>query len=76
MMTHEQIQQMFNEESDDDDFFGFESILLGSTPGWFIGPKFGAIFLFQSPKPLLQHSLLVGLITATLFFITLHLRIF
>jgi len=56
-------------------FFGFESILLGSTPGWFIGPKFGAIFLFQSPKPLLQHSLLVGLITATLLCITLHRRI-
>ena len=29
---------------------------------------FVAIFLFQSPKPLLLHSLLVGLITATLFF--------
>jgi hypothetical protein len=37
---------------------------------------FGAIFIFQSPKPLLQHSLLIGLITATFFFITLHLRIF
>jgi len=36
---------------------------------------FLAIFLFQLPKPLLQHSLLVGMITATLFFITLHLRI-
>jgi len=35
-----------------------------------------AIFLFHSPKPLLQHSLLVGLITATLFFIILHLSIF
>ena len=31
---------------------------------------FGAMFLFQSPKPLLQHSLLVGLPTATLFFVT------
>jgi len=28
MMTHEQIQQMFSEESDDDEFLGFESILL------------------------------------------------
>ena len=28
MMTHEQIQQMFNEESDDDELFGIESILL------------------------------------------------
>ena len=28
MMTREQIQQMFSEESDDDEFFGFESILL------------------------------------------------
>jgi len=27
-MTHEQIEQIFNEESDDDEFFGFESILL------------------------------------------------
>ena len=27
MMTHEQIQQMFSEESDDDKFLGFESIL-------------------------------------------------
>jgi len=27
MMTHQQIQQMFSEESDDE-FFGFESILL------------------------------------------------
>jgi len=35
-----------------------------------------AIFLFQLPKLLLQHSLRLGLITATLFFITLHLRIF
>ena len=24
MMTHEQIQQMFNEDSDDDEFLGFE----------------------------------------------------
>jgi len=24
MMTHEQIQQMFNEASDDDEFFSFE----------------------------------------------------
>ena len=24
MMTHEQIQQMFSEESDEDEFFGFE----------------------------------------------------
>ena len=36
---------------------------------------FGAIFLFQLPKLLLQLSLLVGLIIATLFFITLHLMI-
>ena len=36
---------------------------------------FVALFLFQSPKPLLQHSLLVGLITAPLSFITSHLRI-
>ena len=28
MMTQEQIQQVFSEESDDDEFFGFESILL------------------------------------------------
>ena len=28
MMTHKQIQQMFSEESDDDEFLGFESILL------------------------------------------------
>jgi len=35
---------------------------------------FGAIFLFQSPKPLLQLSLLVGLITATFICITFHLR--
>jgi len=29
MMTHEQIQQMLNEESDDDDeFMGFRSIML------------------------------------------------
>ena len=28
MMTHEQIQQMFSEESDDDEFLGFESTLL------------------------------------------------
>jgi len=26
VITHEQIQQMFTEESDDDEFFGFESI--------------------------------------------------
>ena len=31
MMTHEQIQQMFSEESDDDEFCGFESILLISV---------------------------------------------
>ena len=33
MMTYEQIQQMFNEDSDDDDdeFLGFESILLISV---------------------------------------------
>ena len=44
MITHEQIQQMFSEESDDVDYF--ESILLilcvlymGSTPQVFIGPK-------------------------------------
>jgi len=37
---------------------------------------FVAIFLFQSPKPLLQHSLLVGLISAIRFFITSHPRIF
>ena len=37
---------------------------------------FVTIFLFQSPKLLLHHSLLIGLITATLFFITSHLRIF
>ena len=24
MITHEQVQQMFSEESDDDEFFGFE----------------------------------------------------
>ena len=36
---------------------------------------FGAIFLFHSPKPLIHHSLLVDLISITLFFITLHLRI-
>jgi len=28
MMTHEQIQQIFSEESEDDEFWGFESILL------------------------------------------------
>ena len=28
MMTHEQIQHMFSEESDDDVCFGFESVLL------------------------------------------------
>jgi len=28
MMTPEQIQQMFNEDSDCDEFFGFEYILL------------------------------------------------
>ena len=28
MVTHEQIQQMFSEESDDDEFWGFESVLL------------------------------------------------
>jgi len=28
MMTHEQIQQKFNEESDDDEFLHFESIVL------------------------------------------------
>ena len=45
MMTHKQIQQMFSEESDDE-FWGFESILLilcilyeRSTPAGFIGPK-------------------------------------
>jgi len=32
-MTHEQIQQMFSEESDDDELY------VGSTPGEFIGPK-------------------------------------
>ena len=37
---------------------------------------FVAIFLFQSPKALLPHSLLLGLITATLIFVALHLRIF
>ena len=37
---------------------------------------FGVVFLFQLPKAMLQHSLLVGLITATLFFVTLYLRIF
>jgi len=26
MLTHEQIQQMFNEDSDDDKYFGFEYI--------------------------------------------------
>ena len=47
MMIHEQIQQMFNEDSDDDDeFFGFESILLilvhlicGFDSRGFIGSK-------------------------------------
>ena len=33
-------------------------------------------FLFRSLKQLIQHSVLVGLITATLFFIILHLRMF
>ena len=33
---------------------------------------FVSIFIFQSPKPLLQQSLLGGLIIATLFFITSH----
>jgi len=28
MMTHKQIQQMFSEESGDDEFWGFESILV------------------------------------------------
>jgi len=37
---------------------------------------FNSIVLFQLPKPLLQHSLLVGWISAIIFFITLHLRIF
>ena len=37
---------------------------------------FDAIFLFHSPKPLLQQCLLVGLVTETIFFITLHLKIF
>ena len=31
MVTHEQIPQMFSEESDDDEFCGFESILLISV---------------------------------------------
>ena len=35
-----------------------------------------AIFLFHSPKSLQQYSLLVGLTTATLFFIILHLTVF
>ncbi|KAK2156474.1 hypothetical protein LSH36_212g00023 [Paralvinella palmiformis] len=41
MMTHEQIQQMFSEDSDDDEFWGFESVLLilvhlicGFDSGW------------------------------------------
>ena len=37
---------------------------------------FGAIFLFQSPKSLLQYSLIVGLCATTLFFSAFHLRIF
>jgi len=37
---------------------------------------FVAVFLFQSLKLLLQHSLLVDLITATLFFKRSHQRIF
>jgi len=36
---------------------------------------FDVIFLFQFPKQLLHHSLLVSLITTTLFFTTLLLRI-
>jgi hypothetical protein len=28
MMAHEQITQMFNEDSDDDEYFGFEYICL------------------------------------------------
>jgi len=49
MMTHEQIQQMFREESDDE-FFGFELILLilvslicGFASRGCIGPKYGCV---------------------------------
>ena len=52
IMTHEHIQQMFSEESDDDDeCFGFELILLilvrlihGFNSRGFIGPKTGASY--------------------------------
>jgi len=46
MMIHEQITRMFNEDSDDDEFYGFEYICwfvyvlyMGSTLEGFIGPK-------------------------------------
>ena len=46
MMTHEQIQQMFNEDSDDDEFFWFliNLLILVRLIRWFdsrgfIGPK-------------------------------------
>ena len=49
MMTHE---QMFSEESDDDEFWGFESILLisvdlihGSTPGGLLVLKTGVSYM-------------------------------
>ena len=53
IMTHKHIQQMFSEESDDDDdeCFGFESILLilvhlihRFNSRGFIGPKTGASY--------------------------------
>ena len=51
----------------------FSKELRGAPPwsgGSFICNISGAIFLFQLPKPLAQDSLLVDLITSTLFFIT------
>ena len=46
MMTHEQMQQMFSDESDDDEYLGFEVILLtlvrltlGFDSLGIIGPK-------------------------------------
>jgi len=51
MMTHKQIQQMFSEESDNDEFLSFESILLilvrlicRFDSRGFIGSKTGASY--------------------------------
>ena len=34
MMTHKQIQPMFSKESDDDEYYGFESILHDFSPSY------------------------------------------